>query len=69
MRSRKNSLGLDIGSSSIKMIQLKETGKGARLDNFAMAPLPPEAIVDGAMMNSSIIVETITAHCRFQFCR
>ncbi|NOZ84709.1 MAG: type IV pilus assembly protein PilM [Deltaproteobacteria bacterium] len=53
-------LGLDIGSSSIKLVQLKETKKGrAQLINFGVAPLPPEAIVDGALMNSTAIVEAI----------
>lgn len=54
------SIGLDIGSSSIKLMEL-ETGKDGRhrLKNFAMADLPPEAIVDGAVMNTNVIVDAI----------
>ena len=59
MARRKNALGLDIGSSSIKLVQLRETKKGIHLVNLSVANLPPEAIVDGALMNSSVIVETI----------
>lgn len=59
MARGKNVVGLDIGSSAIKVIQLRETKKGLQLLNFGMAPLPPEAIVDGALMNSSAIVDTI----------
>ncbi len=54
-------LGLDIGSSSIKLMELdldKRTGR-YRLMHFAMAPLPPEAIVDGSVMNTNVIVDTI----------
>jgi type IV pilus assembly protein PilM len=59
MARRKNALGLDIGSSSVKLVQLKESKKGIQLATFAMAPLPSEAIVDGALMNATAVVETI----------
>lgn len=66
MAKGKLALGLDIGSSSVKMVLLKETKRGYALRNFGMAPLPPEAIVDGALMNSTAIVqaiqELVTAH-------
>jgi len=56
----KLALGLDIGSSSVKLVQLKDAGKrGYTLEAFGVVPLPPEAIVDGALMNSSAIVEAI----------
>ena len=43
----------------VKVAQLKETKKGYNLTHFAMAPLPPETIVDGALMNPSAVVDTI----------
>lgn len=52
-------IGLDLGSSAIKFVQLKETKRGYSLQNFGMAPLPPEAIIDGALMNSTVIVSTL----------
>ncbi len=52
-------MGLDIGSSSVKLVQLKESKKGIQLANFSMAPLPSEAIVDGALMNATAVVDTI----------
>ncbi|MCB9728763.1 MAG: type IV pilus assembly protein PilM [Deltaproteobacteria bacterium] len=55
----KNAIGLDIGSSSIKIIQLREDRKGVHLQAFDMAMLPPEAVVDGALMNFTAIVEKI----------
>ncbi len=55
----KGSIGLDIGSSFIKVCELQPKGNGWSLTNFGMTKLPPEAIVDGALMNSNIIVEAI----------
>ena len=55
----KNVIGLDIGSSSVKLVELKEGRNGYKLQNLAIAPLPPEAIVDGAVMDSVTIVDTI----------
>ncbi|UCG37895.1 MAG: type IV pilus assembly protein PilM [bacterium] len=51
--------GLDIGSSSIKIVQLKETGKGYRLLNMGIRPLPQEVIVDGAIMDAGVISDTL----------
>ncbi|HIA04255.1 MAG TPA: type IV pilus assembly protein PilM [Myxococcales bacterium] len=59
MARKKNTVGLDIGSSSIKLVQLKETPKGVELVNFDTAPLPHEAVVDGALMNFGAIVDKI----------
>jgi len=55
----KTLVGLDIGSSSVKAVELKP-GKGEyRLLHAGIASLSPEAIVDGAIMDSSLVVETI----------
>ncbi|HYG67755.1 MAG TPA: type IV pilus assembly protein PilM, partial [Anaeromyxobacteraceae bacterium] len=59
MARNKLAVGLDIGSSSVKLVQLKEKKGGYALQAFGSAPLPPEAIVDGALMNSSAIVQAI----------
>src|SRR5207302_122885 len=59
MAKSKLALGLDIGSSSVKLAQLKEAKGGYILEAFGVATLPPEAIVDGALMNSTAIVEAI----------
>ncbi len=66
MARGKNVVGLDIGSSAVKLIQLKETKRGYQLKHFGMAPLPPEAIIDGALMNSTVIVNTIRELVRSQ---
>lgn len=56
---KKDIVGLDIGSSSIKLVELKEGKKGYRLHSLALSPLPPEAIVDGALMDSVTIIDAI----------
>jgi type IV pilus assembly protein PilM len=54
-------VGLDIGTSSVKAVELKEVGKGRgyQLVNMGIEPLSPEAIVDGAIMDSGLVVEAI----------
>ncbi len=59
MARGKLAVGLDIGSSSVKLVHLKEGKRGLQLLAWGQAPLPPEAIVDGALMNSSAIVQAI----------
>lgn len=58
---RRPSIGLDIGSSQIKLMELDHDARSGRyrLVNFGMAKLPPEAIVDGAVMNTNVIVDAI----------
>ena len=58
----KGLVGLDIGSSAIKAVELKAGGKGSsdyQLLNIGMEPLPPEAIVDGAIMDSGAVIDAI----------
>ncbi len=58
MAEGRNLVGVDIGSSSIKVCEIKEGRKGARsLLRFAYHPLPPQSIVDGHIMNSGAVVE------------
>jgi len=59
-RSR-NLVGLDIGSSAIKMVELrpKKKGGGWELVAFGHQPLSPEAIVDGAIMDAQLVAEAI----------
>ncbi len=59
-RKSKNLIGLDVGSSAVKLVELKESKDGKyQLVKAGMEFLSPEAIVDGAIMDSSLVVETI----------
>jgi len=54
----KNLVGVDIGSTSIKVVEIKEGRRGARkLLRFGFHPLPAETIVDGHIINSGAVVE------------
>ncbi|NTU59498.1 MAG: type IV pilus assembly protein PilM [Deltaproteobacteria bacterium] len=55
----KNLVGLDIGSHSIKIVELKHLKGGFELKNFGVSQLPPEAIVDGVIMDSAVVVDSI----------
>ena len=55
----KEVVGIDIGSSSIKLIQLKDLKGSYQLLNVGIIPLPPEAIVDNTLMDSAAIVSAI----------
>ena len=39
-------IGLSIGSSSVKLAELKKTGKAWKLVHFAIVPLPEDVIVN-----------------------
>jgi type IV pilus assembly protein PilM len=59
---KKGLVGLDIGSSAVKAVELKAGGKGGaeyQLVNLGLEPLPPEAIVDGAIMDSGAVIDAI----------
>ena len=58
---KKPTIGLDIGSSSIKVAELRESKKGYQLVNFGLVSIPPEAIVDGAIMNTSAVEDAIVS--------
>ena len=59
LRPNKDIIGIDIGSSSIKLVQLREQKGGYALQSLGLAPLPAEAIVDNAIMDSGSVVEIL----------
>jgi len=58
-KGKNNLVGLDIGSSSVKLVELKMISHGYQLLNFGVSPIHPEAIIDGAIMDSQAIVGAI----------
>ena len=59
MGEGKNLVGLDIGASSIKVVQLKEKAKRYSVVRSGFATLPPQTIVDGHIMNSGAVTESL----------
>jgi type IV pilus assembly protein PilM len=52
-------VGLDIGSSAVKAVELKPAGKGFRVGAFAIEPVPPDSIVDGAIIDGGAVADAI----------
>jgi len=52
-------VGLDIGSSAVKAVELKAAGKGFRVAAFGSEPVPPDSIVDGAIIDGTAVAEAI----------
>ena len=53
-------VGLDIGSSSIKAVELKATKAGYELVSFGMEALAPDTVVDGAIMDAPQVANAIS---------
>jgi type IV pilus assembly protein PilM len=58
-RKQKPVVGLDIGSSAIKAVELKASGKGWKVVAFGVEPLPADTIVDGAIIDGTAVADAI----------
>jgi type IV pilus assembly protein PilM len=52
-------VGLDIGSSAVKAVELRSSGKGYRITAIGSEPVPPDSIVDGAIIDGGAVAEAI----------
>lgn len=62
-------LGVDIGSASIKLLELSRQAQGCRVEAYGMEPLPPDAVVDGQFSDVERVGEAIRALKRQSGCR
>ena len=51
LNTPKKVVGVDIGSSAVKVIGLTRARKGYHLESIGIAPLPKDAVVDGEIFN------------------
>ena len=58
-RRPKSLVGLDIGSSSVKAIELKSVGKGFRVSAIGVESVPPDSIVDGAIIDGGAVADAV----------
>jgi type IV pilus assembly protein PilM len=58
-RRTKDLVGIDVGSSSIKIAQLREQKGGFQLLSLGLLPISADAIVDNSIMDSGAIVSAI----------
>jgi type IV pilus assembly protein PilM len=52
-------VGLSIGTSSIKLVELKKTGKVWKMLHFGVVQLPEDAIVNREIVNQIAVVESL----------
>lgn len=57
MADGRNLVGVDIGASSIKVVQLREARKRLTVVKYGVMPLPPQTIVDGHIMNRAAVID------------
>ncbi len=58
-RSKKDLFGLDIGSNSVKIVELKKGRKDYKIKNLGIKKVPKETIIDGAIMDNVAITEVL----------
>lgn len=58
---KKNLVGLDIGSSSVKAVELNKKGNALHLVNLGFENLQPDTIVDGQIMELNNVANVITS--------
>jgi type IV pilus assembly protein PilM len=52
--------GLDISSSSVKMVEIVDAGKGGyRVERYAIEPLARDAVVDGNINNLEALIDAV----------
>lgn len=59
MGKKQATFGLDIGSSSVKVVELVEGRGGFALEAFARVPLPRDVIADGTVREPGIVAEAV----------
>ena len=58
-RKKTSTVGLDIGSSMIKIVEVDHTGERPRIVHFGLNRLLPEAIVEGEIMDRDLVIDGI----------
>lgn len=59
MTRHKELVGLDIGTSSVKVVHLERARNSYRMAELGIAAIPPETIVDGAIIDAAAVSSTI----------
>src|SRR5262245_63662217 len=59
LTTSKSIVGLDIGSSAVKAVELRPNGKGFKVAAVAIEPVPPDSIVDGAIIDGGAVSAAI----------
>ncbi len=58
-RGQSTVLGIDISTAAIKLLELSKTGNRYKVENYAVSPLPQDAVVDKNIANIDVIANAI----------
>src|SRR5678816_3453556 len=58
-KKKKSVVGLDVGSSAVRAVELSKTKTGYQMTGFAYEQLGPDSVVDGAIMDSRAVANAI----------
>jgi type IV pilus assembly protein PilM len=56
---KKSTVGLDIGSGLVKLVEVDHSGDQPEVTRIAVRPLLPDAIVEGEVMDSAAVSDTV----------
>jgi type IV pilus assembly protein PilM len=59
-RRNRSSVGLDIGSGFVKVVEVDHSGGQPEVKRVAMRPLQPDAIVEGEIMDYGLVAGTVS---------
>src|SRR5437868_4572771 len=59
LRKPKAVVGLDVGSSAVKAVELKLSGSRYKVTAFGIEPIPADSIVDGAIIDGGAVSEAV----------
>ena len=58
-RKAKSLVGLDIGSSAVKVVELHQKGDDYWLAAAGVEPLPPDSVVDSTIMDTGVVSDAV----------
>ena len=58
-RRTKPVVGLDIGSSAVKVVELRPSGRSFKVVGFGTEPVPGDTIVDGAIIDAAAVADAV----------
>lgn len=60
-RKKPELLGIDISTAAVKLLELSKIGSSYRVESYAVAPLPPDAMVDKSITKIEAIGNAVKA--------
>lgn len=61
--SKESVVGVDIGSSSIKIVQAEPTRQGVHISHVTICPTPSNSIKEGVVVNVKEVADAISLQC------